>query len=149
MNYKGLLQTFDRSCYLTTSVQQDIVNGSSVPLEFDIEIYDTDNFHSLVSNTDRITINKAGKYLFNAGVRLQETFTGDLRIEIAINGTTYTRTKQSSLVSMGINASLIFDCANGDYAQAIVTHSHTAPRKMSIPHTYFQCHMMPPENTVV
>lgn len=53
------------------SAVQSIPNAVATNLTFDTEIYDTDAFHSIVSNTDRYTIpsGKAGKY--RMGVRGQ------------------------------------------------------------------------------
>lgn len=43
-------------------------SGVTKVLTYDTERYDTNDFHSLVSNTDRITINEAGIYIITANV---------------------------------------------------------------------------------
>ena len=52
-------------CRLTKSASQTISNSTDTALTWDTETYDTDGFHSTVSNTDRITIpsGKTGYYL--------------------------------------------------------------------------------------
>ncbi len=147
MNYKGLLQTFDRSCYLTNTTQTDIVTSTFTTLDWDTEVYDTDTFHDAV-NPSRITISKAGKYLFVATARWAEVVTGAGLIDIQINGSTKARSQKDMTAAGTQNVTLLFDMANGDYAEARVWHNHGANRNVHQTYTFFQTHMMPPENSI-
>lgn len=51
-------------CALNNSGAQSMTNNAFTKLTFDTEEYDSDTMHSTSSNTSRITINTAGKYLF-------------------------------------------------------------------------------------
>lgn len=75
-------------CSLTKSGNQTISNGANNPLTWDSEQFDTDSFHSTVTNTERITIpsGKGGYYLFTAAVRFNANSTGRRYIELYKNG---------------------------------------------------------------
>jgi hypothetical protein len=55
-------------CRLTKSAAQAIPNNTDTALTFDTETFDTDGYHSTVTNTSRITIpaGKGGYYQFSA-----------------------------------------------------------------------------------
>lgn len=57
-------------CQLTKSTAQSISSGTETIITFDTETFDSDGFHSTVTNTSRITIptGKAGKYLATAQI---------------------------------------------------------------------------------
>lgn len=51
-----------------TTTAQSIPNATETVVTFDLEDYDTDNMHSIVTNTGRITFNTAGVYLITAHI---------------------------------------------------------------------------------
>jgi hypothetical protein len=75
-------------CALYKSGNQTISNSANNTLTWDSEHFDTDTFHSTVTNTDRITIpsGKDGYYLFTASVRFNANGTGRRYIELFKNG---------------------------------------------------------------
>ncbi len=146
MNYKGLLQTYDRSCYLTASTKQDIPATTYTAIDFDTEVYDTDNLHESVTNPSRITIVTAGKYMFNAGLRMTEPITGNVLLELRHNNSTKSRLKVIAPTNVGLNASLDYDMAVGEYIQMFCWHDHSEARETNITNTFLQCHLLPPEN---
>jgi hypothetical protein len=55
---------------------------------FDTELFDNDNMHSLVTNTQRITFNTAGVYVVGGGFEFASNVTGLRGIRVYLNGTT-------------------------------------------------------------
>ena len=51
------------------------------------ERYDTDTMHDMGSNTDRLTITTAGKYLFVASIFFDTHATGSRSLRVRLNGT--------------------------------------------------------------
>ena len=89
-------------------------------LTFDTERYDTDNFHSTVSNTDRLTVPKAGKYLLYAGFRFAVNGTGYRQIFIRLNGATgiAINSWDGSTLIQDMTVVAIWDASAGDYFTA-------------------------------
>lgn len=75
-------------CLVYSSVNQACTSAAYKNLLFDTEIYDTDGFHSTVTNTNRITIptGKAGKYLFTFLVNFDGNATGRREYYLYKNG---------------------------------------------------------------
>ena len=87
---------------LSKNASQSVANGVYTALTFQVELFDTDGFHSTSSNTERITIpaGKGGYYLIVGQVSM--TGTGNLtnvrRIpEITKNGTTNLKSADSPI----------------------------------------------------
>ena len=81
-----------------TNSTQSIASGTDTVVTFNSEDFDTDGFHSTVSNTGRITIpsGKNGKYLVNAG-GFFNNITGNKEGRLYKNG--------SQIVTNGISGS--------------------------------------------
>ena len=79
-------------CRLTNSADVAISNTTVTSLTFNTETYDTDAFHSTVTNTDRITIpsGKAGYYLINYNINWAANATGFRNCGIRLNGNSAT-----------------------------------------------------------
>jgi hypothetical protein len=76
------------SCALVNSAAQSHTNNANwQAVLFDTEEFDTDNMHSTVTNTGRITINTAGLYVFTANVQFAASATGLRAIGYRLNGT--------------------------------------------------------------
>jgi hypothetical protein len=72
---------------LTNSASISCANDTRVTLTFDTETYDTNGFHSTVTNTDRITIpaGKAGKYLITFQSSWPQNATSSRQARIYVN----------------------------------------------------------------
>jgi len=103
------------------SADQSISNSSQTKITFDTERFDTDAYHSLVSNTERFTIpaGKDGKYSFSAGIQYAQNSTGNYRIlSIYKNGSTQkfaTLLLPVNAPNMALNMTVIDDAVAGDY----------------------------------
>lgn len=76
-------------CRVTNSSDQSIDHNTSTALTFNTEYFDTDSMHSTVSNTSRITITTAGKYVVGGQVRwAYNNDTGRRNMFILLNGNT-------------------------------------------------------------
>ena len=75
-------------CSLYKSGNQSINNATSTVITWDSEDFDTDSFHSTVTNTDRITIpsGKDGKYLFVWALEYANNGTGQRSASLVKNG---------------------------------------------------------------
>ena len=77
-------------CYVYNSTNPSISNNSYTLVNFDLELYDTDAYHSNVTNNSRITIpsGKAGYYLIigKVGFDNATNTTGGRVANLTING---------------------------------------------------------------
>ena len=108
------------------SANISIPDSTYYVLPFDSERYDTDNIHSTVTNTGRLTAQTAGKYLVIGHLWMQGSNAyGELGI--SINGfavARQTRQNSPSNVSWMATVSTIYDFAVGEAAELIVYHTH-------------------------
>src|SRR3990167_3110534 len=86
----GIVATdaFDVSVRATNSANESIGDSTNTDLTFNGENYDTDTMHSTTTNTNRLTINTTGKYLFIGNVDWDASATGYRELRILVNGTT-------------------------------------------------------------
>lgn len=73
--------------YNAANITDHFVNNAHTAATFDTEQYDTDAYHSTVSNTSRLTVPVAGYYLIG-GTIATENGSGVVIAEIRLNGTT-------------------------------------------------------------
>jgi len=99
-------------------------NVVATPITFDAERFDTDTMHDVATNSDRITIRTAGKYLLNgwgywtaggAGQRRLTLYSSVLAAPVAGHSTI-----GGASIDPYENVSAIVDCAVGDYFQLYV-----------------------------
>jgi hypothetical protein len=118
-------------CQLTNSGPKTLTTGTSTIITFDTEKFDTDAFHSTVTNTGRITIpsGKNGKYLFTAKVVFQGNATGVRYGSFKKNGTTQYRIATLQAVTSGnpdvtaFTMSQVFDLVATDYIELVCLQS--------------------------
>jgi len=114
-------------CQLTNSGPIILTNNTSTTIPFNTEKFDTDDFHSTVSNTGRITIpsGKGGKYLFTAKVVFQGNATGIRYGSFKKNGTTqYRMTTIQAITSGGpdvtaFTMSQVFELVATDFIELV------------------------------
>ena len=77
-------------CRLTHSSSQSIGNASWGTLSFNTETYDVRSMHSVIINTDRITIpsGTGGLYEVGGSASWANSSVGDRRLQILVNGST-------------------------------------------------------------
>jgi hypothetical protein len=78
----------DHGCKVYNDAAQTISNDTHTNLTFNSEEYDTDEYHSTVTNTDRITIpaGQAGKYLIGATFVWASNTSGRRMLNLRKNG---------------------------------------------------------------
>lgn len=74
-------------CELRQTVAQSLTTSVGAALLYDTEDIDTDNMHSTVSNTSRVTAQTAGRFMISGGVGFAANATGLRVTYYAINGT--------------------------------------------------------------
>ena len=107
-------------CYLSKSANQSIANNTTTSITFNTEQFDTDGFHSTVTNTERITIpvGKAGKYLIIGQLAYASNSTGNRYISLNKNGTIdFGRVNVAAFNGdlTWVIASIVLNLAEGDY----------------------------------
>lgn len=117
-------------CKVYNSAVQSISSGANTALTFDSEEFDTDAFHSTVSNTSRITIPSGldGKYMLTAGGLWNSTVnTPPMFLEK--NGTTNLRSAVSGPAGASGYVQLvnIVDLVATDYVEVIVFQNSGGP----------------------
>jgi hypothetical protein len=80
-------------CSLNRSTDLTVSNNAWNVITYDVENYDTDGFHSNVTNTSRITIpaGKAGKYQILTNVLWNTSAVGERYLSVTKNGTEVVR----------------------------------------------------------
>ena len=98
---------------------QSIANGAVTPITMDSEVVDTDNVHSLVTNTSRLTIVTAGRYRVVGSILWNANATGYRTAKLLKNGVSFAITQTvangTQLSYMQVCDEII--CAVGDYLE--------------------------------
>ena len=81
------------ACQLKKSADQTISNNTLTTLTFDSEDFDTNSYHSLVTNTERLTVPSTGYYLVNFQVMFGTNGSGFREMGLFKNGTRLNYTK--------------------------------------------------------
>ena len=108
---------------LVGSGPQTIANNTETAITFDTELFDTDAFHSTVTNTSRITIpaGKGGKYLFNSVFYFPANATGYRYSIFKKNGTRVSGYAQvpgaSASIEIALSNSIVLDLVATDYVE--------------------------------
>jgi hypothetical protein len=113
----------NKGCFLYLSADATTTSGAEPITSWTAESWDTDNFHSLVTNTSRITIptGLGGKYLVILNNQFNANATGRRISAIKVNGTTVRDTEMGVPTSSGyLNApiSTILSLSAGDYIES-------------------------------
>lgn len=109
-----------------------IPTGTLTTISFDAEAFDTDSMHSTVTNTSRITINTAAKYLIHATGTWAAGGTGYRMIMLRKNGTdidpSSRMTTQATGAGDNASCSLVWADAYavGDYLELRAYHTQGA-----------------------
>ena len=109
-------------CSLYNTTTTSIPNATYTLFTLNTEDFDTDAFHSTVTNTSRITIptGKGGKYQVNWFLRTDSNATGVKEIEFRKNGSGYkyfSQGGQGTGVSPTAGFSIILNLVAGDYLE--------------------------------
>lgn len=76
------------ACKIYHNANQSIANSVATGLQFNSEVFKTDNMHSTSSDISRITINTAGVYQIIANVGFDANSTGYRIVQFRANGAT-------------------------------------------------------------
>lgn len=125
---RGQVNAAIAGCRVSASAALSIVTATTTNLTYNTEAFDTDAFHSLVTNTERITVpaNFAGIYAVGAYVSWDSGATGYRRMFIQQNGTT-NLTGQTDTPTAGPNwiqsCNTIVVAAAADYFTVVAEHT--------------------------
>lgn len=109
------------------SVTQSIANTAATAATFDSELFDTNNYHSTTTNTDRITIPTTGYYAVRAQVGWDANSTGQRVVNIYKNNANFVpalasfATGFTNVTTQYVDG--ILSLTAGDYLQVVVTQT--------------------------
>ena len=98
-------------------------NDTSNFINWDVEILDSDDYHSTVTNASRLTVpaGKAGKYLIFATGVFNANNTGGRDVNVRLNGSTYIGGSTIGNAGASLNAAAlvlrVYDLAVNDYVE--------------------------------
>lgn len=112
------------------NANQSIADATWTPIACNAELWDTSNFHDLVTNNSRITIpaGGAGKYLVVANVAFASNATGYRAIQIYANGATTLATTNTNAVNgteTWVCVTTILNLSAGDYIEVMAFQNST------------------------
>lgn len=110
------------SCSVYDSGTQSVGNGATAVLDADSENYDNDAMHSTSSNTSRLSIQTAGRYLIQARVRFSGDADGFRQIDVITNGgspqiLSSSRPEPSGTLPCYLTGTLSLVLSDGDYIE--------------------------------
>jgi len=111
---------------LNAVLKQSVTNNTDTAMIFDVEDFDTDGFHSNVTNNTRITIpaGKAGYYQIGGLIDFDNGAGGARTLRIKKNGTTEKQIITTpNTVYPGATLETILYLAVGDYVQLFATQT--------------------------
>lgn len=115
------------ACSIKETTAQSTTSGTPAALTSDEENFDNDAMHSTVTNTSRITINTAGRYLCLGVVSWAANSTGIRSAYFRTNGTTdYSGPQHASAGASNattIITSRIIVCAAADYIELMANQT--------------------------
>lgn len=121
-------------CVITNTADFPVVSATSTLITMNSEILDTDNYHSTLTNTSRITIPSglAGVYSVFAYCRWQGSATvTNPMIIITLNGTAVTRSQDTGASTYTpTSCAWVGYCAATDYIEMRVYHTTGANRNV-------------------
>jgi hypothetical protein len=127
-------------CSLTGN-NPSISTSTNTAISWTSELYDTDSYHSTVTNTSRITIpsGKAGKYLFTYAATWEGTNTAfSNRVLPFKNGTQVKQAQFKYQVDNEVTVpfSIVLDLAVADYVEFFVWQNYGSARTLYTDSSY-------------
>jgi hypothetical protein len=104
---------------------QSINHSAATAVTFPKESFDTNEFHSTATNTNRLTVRTAGVYLIGGQVEFAIDADGDRLLRLYVNNTT-TIYESRHPAATGAHRELvqgIFNMSFGDYVELIAFHT--------------------------
>lgn len=115
------------ACSVYHSTTASVSDATTTSLNANSEYFDNDSMHSTSTNTSRITIQTAGRYLFFATVQFAADTDGVRNVKFRINGSTEYECVQvpavSAVNSIVLTATRAFVCSASDYVETRVYHT--------------------------
>mgnify|MGYP001576060230 FL=1 len=113
-------------CRVYNSANISINDATSTALTFDSERFDTDTMHSTSSNTGRITLTTAGKYLDGAHATFADNSTGTRMVNVRLGGATNmayeahnATTAGGAGAGSGFNVSTLYSYTAAQYVELV------------------------------
>lgn len=117
------------ACSIKETTAQSVPNVTDTAMTSNEENFDNNSMHSTVTNTSRITIQTAGRYLLFSTLRFAGSTGGFYRqVQFLVNGaTTYAMATATQVPNAGvetiISTSKALVLAAGDYVECMARHN--------------------------
>jgi hypothetical protein len=106
---------------------QSISNTTFTAMTFTSEVYDSGSYHDNATNTSRLTVPIAGKYLITGSIEYTANATGIRAAGIRMDGTTYIASQSTaslgSVLATTVNVSVVRDLAANAYVELMAYQS--------------------------
>lgn len=116
------ISAFDK-CRITKASAQTIATGTETAVTFTTEDFDTNGMHDTGSNTSRITIQTAGKYLVTGQINWTANATGFREAILRVGGSTVIASDNRNNIGASFNTAIhvtaIYSFAAGDYVELV------------------------------
>ena len=120
-------------CLITGDANITLTNNADTLITWNTELFDTNSFHSTVTNTGRITIPVAGKYQVYFQHYVQQGAAGERASSLFLNGTYYALTTAfagSTGVATVNTMSLTMNLSVNDYLETKIFQDSGANRNL-------------------
>lgn len=85
---EAVISDHHKRCRVFNSANISVTDSDNPSLTFDSERFDTDDMHSLTTNTGRLTCNDAGDYIIGASIIWAANATGFRTLRLELNSST-------------------------------------------------------------
>ncbi len=122
-----------------------ITTATNTILPFDLELFDDNDLHDLVTNNSRLTAVVAGRYFISAAVSWAQVVTGTREIHIKMNGSAIIGLRKSKATEADLfvqGLSIIYNLAADDYVEVQVFHSRGSNLNINSAGNYTPIFMM-------
>lgn len=120
-------------CQVWNNANITLTNGATTILTWNSETYDTDNYHSTVTNTSRLTVPTAGFYLVTAMLDVQSGATAALdTMYFYISGNArYNHRKHPEASANARQMTTVMQLVAGDYVECAYFNGNTAAHTLT------------------
>lgn len=125
---------------------QSIPTGVTTDLIFNQQIYDTEGYHDLVTNPERLTIPEDGFYVIDALARWADNTTGDRAVQIVLNGVNslaISRDEAGNGATRRLHVSTSYLLNAGDYVTCAVFQNSGGNLDVQTASTFFSIVKVP------
>jgi hypothetical protein len=128
-----------QGCLSTNSANRSIAAGSNVYMNFNTEVYDPSDIHSIISSQSVITIPETGRYMFEFYGELSSEINGKFKIGFELDGTTEFASHDMDRNSKSWSINIFRNFTAGEQVKAFIIHNNSSAVIINKQRGYFGC----------